>query len=54
MNIFATPTVSFKVEEICCYYLCKDTYDIFTERDSSSRTLLISKSHDNNENDNNL
>lgn len=41
MNIFKT--ISFKTEDIGCYYLCKYTYEIFKEKKEGSHNLLISK-----------
>ena len=44
-----TITLSFKIEEICCYYLCKHTYQIFKQKDNCSHSLLISKCRDINQ-----
>lgn len=42
MNIFTT-TVSFKIEDIHCYYLCEHTHKVFKEKMDGAHNLLISK-----------
>ena len=48
MRIFST-TISFKIEDIHYYYLCKYTHNVFKEKKDKSHNLMVSKNSRENE-----
>ena len=44
-----TVTISFKIEDIDSYYVCKHTYEIFKEKKNCSHNLMIWKNRAENE-----